>query len=150
MEVQYTINPEKMNRVLAQMKLKITWEQLLERYQHYEPSFLPELFRDMELHQVQCFMSVYRFKSGNLPAMRRELSAFVKEFGQSHGDTLEEVLGRMHYYLKWCNSHNPRAVPYLNWTPQFGGIVQENQPNAQIAYMRDHRIPFYLTGVIPQ
>ena len=150
MEVQYTINPEKMNRVLAQMKVKVTWEQLLENYESYRPSFLPELFRDMELHEVECFRSVYYFKSQTLPAMRRELSAFVKEFSQLYGDTLEEVLGRMNYCLKWCNAHNPRSVPYLNWTPQFGGLVQQIQPNAQIAYMQQHRIPFYMTGVIPQ
>ena len=150
MEVQYTINPEKMNRVLGQLKVKVTWEQLLESYETYRPSFLPELFRDMDLDEVECFRSVYHFKSLSLPAMRRELSTFVKEFSQLYGDTLEEVLGRMNYYLKWCNAHNPRSFPYLNWTPQFGGLVQQIQPNPQIAYMQQHRIPFYMTGVIPQ
>lgn len=150
MEVQYTINPEKMNRVLGQMKLKVTWEQLLQNYENYRPSFLPDLFRDMDLQEVERFRCVYCFKSQTLPAMRRELSTFVKEFSQLYGDTLEEVLGRMDYCLKWCNAHNLRSVPFLNWTPQFGGLVQQNQPNAQIAYMQEHRIPFYMTGVIPQ
>ena len=143
-------NPERMNRVLGQMKVMHTWEQLLENYENYRPGFLPELFKDMDLHEVVCFWCVYYFRSQTVPAMRRELSTFVKEFSQLYGDTLEEVLDRMDYYLKWCNSHNPRAVPYLNWTPQFGGLVQQNQPNAQIAYMHEHMIPFCMTGVIPQ
>ena len=105
---------------------------------------------ELDLQEVERFRCVYYFKSQTLPAMRRELSTFVKEFSQLYGDTLEEVLGRMDYCLKWCNAHNLRSVPFLNWTPQFGGLVQQYQPNAQIAYMHEHRIPFYMTGVIPQ
>ena len=99
---------------------------------------------------MRCHASgVYYFKSETVAAMRRELSTFVKEFSQLHGDTLEELLGGMDYYLKWCNAHNPRAVPYLNWTPQFGCLVQQYQPNAPIAPMHEYRIPCYMTGVIP-
>ena len=133
MEVQYTINPEKMNRVLARMKMKVTWEELIEKYENYRPSFLPELLRDMGFRRAQFFTGVYHTKARTVAAMRRELSAFVKGFLQLYGDTLEEVLGKMDYHLKWCNAHNPWQARYLNWAPQFGGQVQPPQPNAQIA-----------------
>ena len=144
------INHEKMNRVLRQMKLKVTWEELLAKYDNYRPSFLPELFTDMSLYEVECFRHVYRFRARTVQTMRKELAAFVKESPQLYGDTLGEVLAKMEYYLKWCNAHNPWPVKYLNWAPQFGGQVQPDEPNAQIAYMREHGIPFYMTGFIPQ
>ena len=148
MEDRYGIDPGNMNRVPGQMKL--TGEELITTYENYRSTFLPELFRDMGLHEAQCFTRVYSFEAQTVPAMRGELSAFVKVFSLLYGDTLEEVPRKMDYYLKWCNAHNPWPVPFLNWATQFAGTVQHAQPNAQIAYMREHTIPYRMTGFIPE
>ena len=150
MEVQYSINPERMNRVLRQLRLNIRWEELMDRYVHYRPRYSPELFASMTLDELVQFTSVFCFTKTTIVPLRRELAGFVRNFPEFYGDTLDEVRIKMQIALNYYNHLNGRWVPFVNWLPQFGGILQHLNGNPQIAYMRQHGIPFWLTGAVPQ
>ena len=150
MEQPYAIDPERMNRVLRQLRLNVRWEELLERYVNYRPRYAPELFAYMTLDQLMAFSTVFHFTKTTIVQLRRELSGFVRNFPELYGDTLHEVLTKMHYTLNVYNNMNRFRVPYVNWLPQFGGVLQQFYGNPQIAYMQQHGIPLWMTGVIPQ
>ena len=150
MEVQYSINPERMNRVLRQLRMNIRWEELMDRYENYRPRFSAQLFTHMTLDDLVAFTSVFCFTQSSIVQWRRELSTFVRNFQEFYGDTLDEVRMRMHLLLNHYNSVNAIRVPFVNWLPQFGGLLQQLNGNPQIAYMRQHGIPFWLTGAMRQ
>ena len=150
MEVNYSINPERMNRVLRQLRINLRWDELMDRYANYRPRYSAELFRHMTLEDLVAFTSVFCFTKTTIVLLRRELAGFVRNFPQFYGDTLEEVRMRMQYNLNYYNHINARRVPFVNWLPQFGGVLQQLNEDPQIAYMRQHGIPFWLTGVMPQ
>ena len=150
MEAQSAIDPERMNRVLRQLRLNVRWEELMEAYANYRPRYTHELFAYMTLDQLRVFSTVFCFTRSNILQLRRELSSFVRNFPELYGDTLEEVLRKMHYTLNVYNNSNGFRVPYVNWLPQFGGVIQQYYGNPQIAYMQQHGIPCWMTGAIPR
>ena len=97
MEAQSAIDPERMNRVLSQLRLNVRWEELMEAYANYRPRYTHELFAYMTLDQLRVFSTVFCFTRSNILQLRRELSSFVRNFPELYGDTLEEVLRKMHY-----------------------------------------------------
>ena len=147
--MQYSINPEQMNRVLRQLRINIRWEELMDRYVNYRPRHSAEMFTNITLDDL-AFTSVFCFTKTSIVPLRRQLAGFVRNFQQFHGDTLDDAMMRMHLTSNYYNNVNARRVPFVNWLPQFGGMVQQLHGNPQIAYMLQHGIPFWLTGAIPQ
>ena len=93
----------------------------MEAYANYRPRYTHELFANMTLDQLRVFSTVFCFTKSTILQLRMELSSFVRNFSELYGDTLEEVLRRMHYTLNVYNNFNGFRVPYGNWLPQFGG-----------------------------
>ena len=104
----------------------------------------------MTLDDLVAFTNVFCFTKTSIVPLRRELAGFVRNFPEFYGDTLDEVRMRMHLALNYYNQVNAIRLPFVNWLPQFGGMLQQLNGNPQIAYMRQHGIPFWLTGAMPQ
>ena len=81
--------------------------------------------------------------------MRKELSAYVQNFPDFCGDSLDELLRKMRYTLKKYNAENRTAFPFVNWLPEHGGLILQADPHEQVAFMQEHDIPCALTGLIP-
>lgn len=63
---------------------------------------------------------------------------------------MDQVLRKMNYTLNVYNNLNQFRVPYVNWLPQFGDMLQQFHGNLQIAYMQQNGIALWMTGAIPQ
>lgn len=150
MEITYVIDPERMNQVLRRRRLTLTWEDLLDEYARLRPRYRPELFSHMTIQDVQLFSRIFEFKKTNIMQCRRELSGFVKSFPEFYGDSLDEVFAGMSAQLKKFNQERRMNFPYVNWLPDYGGMIQP-QPNGdeQIRFMEQNGIPYSLTGRAP-
>lgn len=150
MEVLYPIDAERMNQVLRKRRLNLRWEELWELYLKYQPPFSRELFDHADAREVMEFACCFQFSTENVVQMRKELSSFVKSFPKFRGNTLDEIRRRMYYTLWKYNDEHGTDFPGINWLPDYGGLLHQPNPNAQIEFMQRRRIPCPLTGLIPR
>jgi hypothetical protein len=96
-------------------------------------------------------MEFFDYKKTALHKMRKEFLDFCKAFwNEIHGEDAEEICVKIKQQLQSWNDENPQMqFPKINWLPTFGGTVTEQTPfpsYAQLAYMQEHNINYYLTG----
>ena len=149
MEMLYPIDAERMNKVLRRRRLNLRWDELWEMYVNYQPS-CSELFGRMDVRDVVKFGCCFRFSTSNLTQMRKELAKFVKDFPEFCGDSLDEVVLKMYYRLQEYNGEHGTRFPCVNWIPDYGGMLQQPDPNEQIRWMQERGIPCPLTGILPR
>lgn len=137
------IDEQKMNRVLAKFRSRLTWAQLKHGYETYTPSYNPGLFRAITIGELQFFATIFCFTKNTLPACGQELSNFVRHIPDFYGDTLEEVYRKMCAALDVFNRGQPETNrrPYVNWIPMYGGLIQtQNARLRQVQYMNGNGI----------
>ena len=149
MEAQYTINAARMDQVLRRRRINLRWNELWEEYTNYQPPHTPRMFTRMTMEDILLMASVFRFTKPSIQEMRKELSVYVKNFPEFCGDSLDEVLRKMRYTLKKYNAENGTAFPFVNWLPQHGGLILQNDPHEQVSFMQEHNIPCVVTGLLP-
>ena len=151
MEATYVIDTTRMNNVLRKLRFNIRWNELMEEYVNYTPSFSPKLFNEMNSAQLVWFRGVFHFKKSDALGARKELSNYVRNYPEFYGDSLEEVYAKMCGVLKYFNEVHRTQFPFVNWLPDYGGLLQPPQHGdaQQIDFMRQHAIPYLMTGQVP-
>ena len=145
------IDPIRMNNVLHHLRTKLTWEQIMNEYNNYRPRYRKELIESTTFEELISFSTVFKFTKTDLISCRNELNKYVRNFQDLfYDETKEGIFLKMKQCLEQYNITSNTAYPFINWIPQFGGILQENNFNdEQLKYMHDNEIQCILSRKVP-
>lgn len=123
---------EKFNKMLVQKKIyKYKFEDLVYAYINYAPDYDPKLFNNLTEDEWASFAEVIDFSECDTIYKYKELmNKMLKNFPNLRSESLEEVYNLMSAELERINTESPMMshghpvrIPYLNWTPLYGGIL---------------------------
>jgi hypothetical protein len=133
---------EKWNDILERNKIpQLKWIKMMMEYRHYAPQFNPEILTyvdDVEFSQ-QCNL-FFHFKKVSVKGIKMEFLKWFKQFWQDvYGKTFEEICYKCNFLLNQYNEDNKEnKLPFINWIPCYGGLLQRNIKEAKDDELRYH------------
>jgi hypothetical protein len=125
MTILVEVNPARMNAYLKQRRFHLTIEELLEGYQNFVPKFRPDIV-DIELDELKQFRCIYEFSSKRAPAMKTELTKYLREHWKYfYGDNWQECGQKMVEARDAYNLANGTEYPFISYIPNYGGLLRE-------------------------
>ena len=137
-ELSKLIDVKKFNRMLLQEGIRRhTLEDLVYKYICYRPAYDPHFFDGMSMDEWQMFAGVIDFSECNTILKYRDLmNKIMRNFRDLRDENVYKVYNNIVDALKKTNEEYPLVVngvhvlvPYLNWTPFYGGIISPRLTN---------------------
>ena len=131
-ELSKLIDVKKFNRMLYQEGVrKNKLQDLVYKYVCYHPPYDPHLFDDLTMEEWQTFANVIDFSECTTILKYKDLlNKIMKNFPVLRDEDISKVYDNIIAELKKTNEEYPLVVngihvivPYLNWTPYYGGII---------------------------
>ena len=114
----FNIEAEKMNLVLKKRRVKFSWEDLINDYLTYDTKFNPNVINDLDAKDLSMIRHVFRFRTHDVPKMKKEFNNWLKAFPQFFAHKPEEII------LKMVQARTEK-YPYINDNPEYGGFVND-------------------------
>ena len=149
-ELIIKINKIKMNKVLKSLRSKLTIDEILIAYNNYHPPFKTTTINNCTLQQIYEFSKIFKFQGNTLEKVKKELNHWLKNYQMFYDENAENIYNNMQNCLIEFNSQSHVQYPFINYIPQYGGLINENDYYyGQIEFMNKNHLVYALTGEIP-
>ena len=143
------IDNKKMQEVFNYHKLRIPWNKIQETYDRWEDVYKHDRVQSWTLVELLQLKQVFHFTGTTFLACKNQFTNWLSKHQEFYNDDINVICQRMQRELDNFNTRTNLNVPYLNWLPQFGGLIQASNPRAEIQWRQKNQVPFELDGNIP-
>ena len=119
------IDAATMNEVFKHLKIKKTWEEVTKMYLDWDNVYKHDQFQYLDPEELRQISSVYEFKSPIIYMQRRQFIDFLSKNKEFYNDNLDIVIDRIRGKLQELSVRYGHALPYINWYPEYGGMMQD-------------------------
>ena len=145
-----SVDDAKMQAVISSFKIRAAnWQEIKQRYQNWESIYKHDVMKALRCEQIQQLQDVFDFKGVTLDKCRNELVNWISQHKEFYNDNIERIREKIQLTLEEFNQINGTAVPYINWLPDYGGMIQMHKSGEEIRWRRKNNVPFALDGQVP-
>lgn len=124
------MDQERLAIVLQQIGAKVTPEQFVEMYERAHDLYNHTVLKEMMVYDVVIsFRDVFDFRGQNWSSWRNQIVDFIsknkKFFNRSHRVIHQRLREEVNKLNEPRVAAGQRPVPYINYWPQYGGILQD-------------------------
>lgn len=139
---------EKMQKVLDYHKVKVPWAKLEATYAGWSDVYKQERLQAWGLPEIRELSQVFEFTGATLTACRNQLINWLSKNKMFYNDDFHVVVQRIRDELARFNDVQIRlgnkCFPYINWLPQYGGMLQLPRRSAELSWRQRNQVPFHL------
>lgn len=141
-----SIDAATMNQVFKHLKIKKEWKEVEELYMNWADCFKYDRYKNLSVPELQTISQVFEFKSNIIYTNRNKFIDFLAKNKEFYNDDLDVVIGRMITRRNELAIQYGYALPYINWYPEYGGMMQDPKMirNRESNWRNDNNIPFTL------
>ena len=147
-----SIDAETMNQVFKYLKIKKNWNEVQELYENWANCYKHDRYQNLSSQELQAITQVFDFKSNIIYTQRNKFIDFLAKNKEFYNDDLDVVIERMKNRRDELAIEYGYALPYINWYPEYGGMLQDPRMmrNRERNWRENHNIPFSQYVSIPE
>ena len=144
------VDDDKMQAVLNSFKIRAAnWAQIKQTYENWANIYKHQVVKALTFEQIQQLQDVFEFKGVTLVKCVNEFVNWISQHKQFYNDNFECMHEKIRLSLDEFNRNNGSAVPYINWLPEYGGMIQMQKKGEEMRWHQRNQVPFALAGSVP-
>ena len=144
--IHWPVPDEAMQQVFNFLKIRVPWAEVRNAVENWSNVYKHENLRLLTLEDLMHFNDIFYFGDNDITfdTCKNRLIDWISKHKEFYNDDPSVVYGRMVEARNQANARYRVEFPYINWIPEYGGMIRRFQSCPENKWHKEKNIPFFL------
>ena len=135
-----------MNGVLKQFKIRHSWAEIRAMVEDFDNVYKYDNLQMLDMDAIKGFWDVFYYGDTNVTfdQCKAKLIDWISKHKEIYNDDWAVMHARMEEKIAEANEKYGCNFPYINWIPEYGGMIRRYQMAPENKWHKKVKVPFFL------